>query len=134
MKLTIGKLAKQANVTIETIRHYQRKGLLDEPEKPQSGFRHYPADAISKLHFIKRAQQAGFTLKEISTLLSLDNEHCQDVQKLAEHKRQQIDEQLRDLTILRDVLDGLVKSCKQDQSAQHCSIIDAFSNHIDSES
>jgi MerR family mercuric resistance operon transcriptional regulator len=134
MKLTIGKLAKQANVTIETIRHYQRKGLLDEPAKPQSGFRHYPAEAISKLHFIKRAQQAGFTLKEISTLLSLDNEHCQDIQKLAEQKCQAIDEQLKDLTILRDVLDGLVKSCKRDKSTQHCSIIDAFSNHIDSES
>jgi len=134
MKLTIGKLAKQANVTIETIRHYQRKGLLDEPVKPQSGFRHYPSEAISKLRFIKRAQQAGFTLKEISSLLSLDNEHCQDVQKLAEQKRQQIDEQLRDLTVLRDLLDGLVKSCKQNKSAKHCSIIDAFSNHIDSES
>ncbi len=107
MKLTIGKLAKQANVTIETIRHYQRKGLLNEPAKPQSGFRHYPAEAISKLHFIKRAQQAGFTLKEISTLLSLDNEHCQDIQKLAEQKCQAIDEQLT-LKIRETELSGVM--------------------------
>jgi MerR family mercuric resistance operon transcriptional regulator len=134
MKLTIGKLAKQANVTIETIRHYQRKGLLIEPEKPVSGYRQYPSEAISRLRFIKRAQQSGFTLKEISELLSLDNEHCEDVQKLAEQKRQQIDEQIRDLTALRNVLDGLVKGCEQDQSNQHCYLIDAFSNQTNSKS
>ena len=134
MKLTIGKLAQQANVTIETIRYYQRKGLLDEPEKPATGYRQYPSQAISRLRFIKRAQQAGFTLKEILDLLSLDNEHCQDVQKIAEQKLLQIDQQLNDLTALRNALDILVKSCRQDPSSQHCSLIDAFSNQIDSQS
>ncbi len=128
MKLTIGNLAKQANVTIETIRHYQCKGLLVEPKKPVSGYRQYPVEAIARLRFIKRAKQAGFTLKEILELLSLDSKHCEDVQKLAVQKRQQIDEQLKDLTVLRNVLDGLVKGCQQDQSNQHCSLIDAFSN------
>jgi MerR family mercuric resistance operon transcriptional regulator len=134
MKLTIGKLAKQANVTIETIRHYQRKGLLIEPEKPVSGYRQYSSEAISRLRFIKRAQQAGFTLKEISELLALDNEHCEDVKNLAEQKRQQIDVQIKDLTALRNVLDSLVKGCEKDQSNQHCYLIDAFSNQSNSKS
>ncbi|MFK5949993.1 MAG: Hg(II)-responsive transcriptional regulator [Methylococcales bacterium] len=128
MALTIGKLAKQANVTIETIRYYQRKGLLTEPEKPVMGYRQYPVEVIARIKFIKRAQQSGFTLKEIAELLSLDGKHCEDVQKMAEQKRQQIDEQLRDLTALRNVLDSLVKGCQQDKSTQHCSLIDALSH------
>jgi len=134
MKLTIGKLAKQANVTIETIRYYQRRGLLTEPEKPVSGYRQYPAEAIARIKFIKRAQQSGFTLKEIAELLSLDGEHCEDVQKMAEQKREQIDEQLKNLTALRNVLDSLVKGCQQDQSTQHCSLIDALSDQEDAQS
>ncbi|MEE9395787.1 MAG: Hg(II)-responsive transcriptional regulator [Methylococcales bacterium] len=134
MTLTIGKLAKQANVTIETIRYYQRKGLLNEPEKPVVGYRQYPYEAIARIRFIKRAQQSGFTLKEISELLLLNSEHCQDVQKMAEQKRQQIDEQIKDLTALRNVLDSLVKGCQQTQSTDHCSLIDSLSNQSDSKS
>ncbi|MGZ5054730.1 MAG: MerR family transcriptional regulator [Methylobacter sp.] len=125
--LTIGKLAKQTDVTIETIRHYQRIGLLAEPEKPDSGYRHYPADAVTKIRFIKRAQQAGFTLKEIATLLSLDGVHCADVRQLAEQKCQQIDEQIKDLIVLRQTLDTLVNSCQQTASFERCAILDAFS-------
>lgn len=127
MKLTIGNLAKQAEVTIETIRYYQRIGLLDEPGKPFSGYRHYPANAIARIRFIKRAQQAGFTLKEIAQLLSLDADHCADVRKIAEQKCQQIDAQIKDLMALRNVLDALVKRCQSDSSAEHCSLIDALS-------
>lgn len=128
MTLTIGKLAKQANVTIETIRYYQRKGLLIEPTKPAIGYREYPSEAIFRLRFIKHAQQSGFTLKEIAELLSLDGGHCKDVQQLAEKKRHQIDEQIKDLSALRKVLDNLVKGCQQDQSTHHCSLIDALYN------
>ena len=133
MKLTIGKLAKQSGVTIETIRYYQRKGLLTEPEKPASGYREYPVDTIARIHFIKRAQQSGFNLKEVSELLTLDSGHCADVRKIAEHKLQQIDEQIKNLMALRHVLDSLVKGCQADPSAEHCSLIDALSNHSDSE-
>lgn len=128
MKITIGKLAKQANVTIETIRYYQRKGLLTEPVKPATGYRKYPQEAVARLCFIKRAQQSGFTLKEIAELLSLDGKHCADVQQMAEQKRQQIDNQLKDLTALRNALDTQVKGCQQDNSTDHCSLIDAFSD------
>jgi MerR family mercuric resistance operon transcriptional regulator len=126
MKLTIGKLAKQANVTIETIRYYQRKGLLDEPIKPATGYRLYSSEAIFKIQFIKRAQLCGFALKEIAELLSMDSGHCTDIQKMAEQKRQQIDDQISDLTALRNVLDGLIKGCQNNTSVEHCSLIDTF--------
>ncbi len=125
--LTIGKLAKQTQVTIETIRHYQRIGLLTEPAKPDSGYRSYPADAIDRIHFIKRAQQAGFTLKEIATLLSLDGAHCADVQQLARQKCQQLDRQIKDLKALRQILGSLVNDCKQTAASARCAILDAFS-------
>lgn len=126
--LTIGKLAKQTEVTIETIRHYQRIGLLTEPEKPDSGYRCYSNDAITRIRSIKRAQQAGFTLKEIATLLSLDGAHCADIRQLAEQKCQQIDQQIMDLTALRQVLGTLVNDCQQTASSARCAILDAFSD------
>ncbi len=131
MQLTIGKLAIQAEVTIETIRYYQRIGLLAEPEKPSNGYRLYTSDATNRIRFIKRAQQAGFTLKEIAELLSFDGSHCSDVQKIAEHKCQQIDTQIKDLTALRNVLDSLVKRCQADASTERCSLIDALSTTRD---
>lgn len=127
MKLTIGHLAKNAEVTIETIRYYQRKGLLKEPDKPTDGYRQYPIEVIARIRFIKSAQQAGFTLKEISELLSLDGSRCDDVQKLAEQKRQQIDDQIIGLISLRNGLDNLIKGCQVNSSTEHCSLIDSFS-------
>lgn len=127
MTLTIGKLAKQANVTIETIRYYQRIGLLNEPIKPATGFRLYPSAAIARIQFIKRAQRSGFSLKEISELLSLESGHCTDVRYIAEQKRQQIDNQIKHLTALRNVLDGLVKGCQTEPFSERCGLIDALS-------
>lgn len=126
--LTIGKLAKQTEVTVETIRHYQRIGLLVEPDKPNSGYRQYSADAITNIRFIKRAQQAGFTLKEIATLLSLDGSHCADVRQLAELKCQQIDQHIKSLTALRQALDSLVNTCQQTDSSARCAILDVFND------
>ena len=131
MSFTIGKLAKQAEVTIETIRYYQRIGLLDEPGKSRSGYRHYPPDAIARIRFIKRAQQAGFTLKEIAELLSLDSTHCAEVRKIAEQKCQQIDVQIKDLMALRQLLNNLVKGCQSDSSKAYCSLIEALSKDSD---
>ncbi len=127
MKLTIGKLAKQANVTIETIRYYQRKCLLDKPTKPTTGYRQYPLEAIARIQFIKRAQSCGFALKEIMELISMESDHCLDVQKMAEQKRQQVDNQIKDLLALRTVLDNLVKGCKNNSSKEHCSLIETLS-------
>ena len=124
--LTIGKLAKQTDVTIETIRHYQRIGLLSEPEKPHSGYRCYSADEVIRIRFIKRAQQAGFTLKEIVALISLEGKDCAIVRQLAEQKCRQIDEKIKDLSALRQALGNLVNNCQQAASSTHCAILDAF--------
>lgn len=129
MPLTIGKLAKRAGVTIETIRYYQRKGLLEEPRKPATGYRQYPKQAISRIRFIKRAQQTGFTLKEILELLTLDSGHCQDVQELATAKLTQIENQIQDLTRLQKVLQELVSGCVSNESGERCSLIDSLSQH-----
>jgi len=132
--LTIGKLATQTEATIETIRHYQRTGLLAEPDKPDSGYRCYSAVAVTRIRFIKRAQQAGFTLKEIAALLSLDGMHCADVRQLAEQKCRQIDQQIKDLTALRQVLVTLVNGCQQTASFERCAILDAFSGDVSTKS
>jgi MerR family mercuric resistance operon transcriptional regulator len=70
--LTIGALARQGGVNVETVRYYQRRGLLQEPPKPRHGFRRYPTKSVQRVHFIKRAQSLGFTLEEIQGLLGLD--------------------------------------------------------------
>ena len=75
---TISKLAKEANVGVETVRFYERKGLLEQPIKPIQGYRQYTEQALSRLLFIKRAQYLGFTLAEISSLLILSASNCED--------------------------------------------------------
>lgn len=124
--LTIGKLARQTQVTIETIRYYQRIGLLTEPHKPAEGYRIYSADTVARLGFIRRAQQLGFTLKEIGSLLLLDGNRCEDVRQIAIQKCLQIDEKIQDLTALRQALEGLVNNCQQTAPVAHCAILDAF--------
>jgi len=128
MKLTIGNLAKQAEVTVETIRYYQRIGLLDEPEKPDSGYRCYLPDSIAKIRFIKRAQQSGFTLKEITELIALNSGHCDDVRKIAEQKLVRINQQISALIMLRNELDQLVKGCQRGVSTNRCSLIDTLAS------
>lgn len=130
MSLTIGKLAQFAHVNVETIRYYQRVGLLKEPSKPMIGYREYPVTYIARIHFIKHAQQLGFTLKEIVKLLSLDDHHCDDVRQFAEQKRTQIESQTHNLNAMHEILDHLIEACLKQHSTEHCSIIDAlFDKH-----
>ena len=103
-------------------------------DKPATGYRHYPPQAIARIRFIKRAQHSGFSLKEISELLSLDSGHCEDIQKMAELKHKQINQQIRDLTALRSVLEQLIQGCQDDQSTEHCSLINALSNQSNTHS
>ena len=119
-KLTIGKVAHEANVNVETIRYYQRIGLLAEPAKPMYGFRYYPLETIERIRFIKRAQQLGFSLKDIEDLLALGDGHCDDVEKIAEQKYNQILVQIRDLTRLKKVLGTLIKDCQANKPGSNC--------------
>lgn len=124
--LTIGYLARAAGVNIETVRYYQRFGLIDEPPKPASGFRVYPKETIDRILFIRRAKELGFSLKEIAELLQLGDGHCEDVRQRAEEKQAHIDEQIKDLRRLRKTLDKLIKACQSDSDPAHCPIVETL--------
>lgn len=126
-KLTIGFLAKAADVNIETVRYYQRIGLITEPDKPLQGFRVYPTETLKRIKFIKRAQQLGFSLSEIAELLRLGEGNCTDVRQRAEDKRNNIDKQINDLTTLRATLTQLINSCQSEDGNQHCAIVETLS-------
>ena len=125
-KLTIGRLANLVGVNVETIRYYQRVGLIDEPAAPLKGFRQYPVKTAENIIFIKRAQQLGFSLKEIAELLKIGDGHCSDVRDRAKIKRNKIDEQIRDLQLLRDTLDKLISECNSGLNNQHCPIVETL--------
>lgn len=121
--LTIGKLAAQAGVNVETIRYYQRRGLLDEPKKPIGGYRRYSSDTSKRLRFIKRAQGLGFSLDEVAGLLQLDAAGaCAETRALATHKLALIDEKLAELRAVRKGLASLVVKCAG-ESNRPCPII-----------
>lgn len=129
--LTIGKLADQAGVSVETVRYYQRLGLISEPEKPRQGYRHYPLDTVSRLAFIKRAQQLGFTLGEIAELLDMGRGSCDEVRGRAEQKRASVEAQIRDLSALRDTLDDLIHRCNSGSDDLGCPIIESLTHPRD---
>ena len=103
--LTIGRLAVEAGVNVETIRYYQRRALLPAPDKPTQGHRRYAGDAVKRVRFIKRAQALGFTLEEIGSLLALDEARARaETRNLAAHKLQAIEDKLADLKTVRQAL------------------------------
>ena len=126
-ELTIGRLADEAGVNVETIRYYQRRGLMAEPDKPTGGHRRYDPDAIKRVRFIKRAQVLGFTLDEVGSLLELDEAHaCADTRDLAANKLQVIEGKLADLKAMRKALSALLLQCDAGGKDDRCPIIDAL--------
>jgi MerR family transcriptional regulator, mercuric resistance operon regulatory protein len=126
-ELSIGLLAGQAGVNVETIRYYQRRGLLPEPAKPESGHRRYPPDTVKRVRFIKRAQALGFTLEEIAGLLELDDARaCAQTRELAARKRELIEGKLADLAAMRKALSKLMQQCDAKGAAASCPIIHAL--------
>lgn len=127
-QLSIGSLARAAGVNVETIRYYQRRGLLDEPSKPLGGHRRYTASAATRVRFIKRAQQLGFTLEEIKDLLLLeDGQSCRETRMLAEHKLDLIEKRIADLSRMRRLLKGLIAECVEGKRPRSCPIIATLS-------
>jgi MerR family mercuric resistance operon transcriptional regulator len=124
--LTIGQLAKAAGVNVETIRYYERQGLIDQPPKPSEGFRRYPESALDRIRFIKRAQELGFSLKEIAHLLVLSTAPCGEVQALAEEKLAGVQAKMADLQRLEQVLQDLLAQCRTNPDESHCPIIEAL--------
>jgi len=110
--LTIGVFAKAAGVNVETIRFYQRKGLLLEPDKPYGSIRRYGEADVTRVRFVKSAQRLGFSLDEIAELLRLeDGTHCEEASSLAEHKLKDVREKMADLARMEAVLSELVCAC-----------------------
>ena len=125
--LTIGAFAKIAKVNVETIRFYQRKGLLLEPGKPFGGIRRYGETDVRRVRFVKSAQRLGFSLDEIADLLRLeDGTHCEAASSLAEHKLQDVRVKLADLTRMESVLSELVCACHTLKGNVSCPLIAAL--------
>lgn len=127
--LRTGEVAAQAGVNVQTLRYYERRGLLQEPERRASGYREYPAETVQLIRFIKRAQEIGFTLIEIDDLLRLraDQESaCAEVRSAAEAKMQDIEQRIRHLRAMKRALGMLVASCATQGAPRHCPILEAL--------
>lgn len=122
--LTIGTFAKAAGVNLETIRFYQRKGLLPEPDKPYGSIRHYDETDVKRVRFVKSAQQLGFSLDEVAVLLRLeDGTHCEEAGSLAEQKLKDVRKKLADLVRMESALSDLVCACHAMKGHVSCPLI-----------
>ena len=127
--LSIGQVARESGVGVETVRFYERQGLMGEPERKASGYRQYDPEAVSVLRFIRRAKALGFTLKEIKGLLALRFDAAakrSDVRRQAGAKLADIEEKIRDLQRMRDALLRLVDICHGDGPAKGCPTLEAL--------
>jgi len=127
---TVGQLAKNAAVNVETVRYYERRGLLPKPARSGSKYRQYTEKDVTRLVFIRRAKELGFTLREISELLSLrldDETTCGDVKKLSVQKLSDVEKKITDLQSIKEKLEELVRLCDQENAATNeCPILGAL--------
>ncbi len=124
--MTIGEVAERAGVNVQTVRYYERRGLLSEPPRSQSGYRQYKPEVVTRIQFIKRAQLLGFSLIEIIELLSLrvsSGTNCDEVLRKAEAKRQEIDRKIVALDEMRRSLDRLIRACESREPTEECPIL-----------
>ncbi len=130
MKLTVGQLAKETGINLETVRYYENIGLLPEPKRTESGYRIYDETDIKRLIFINRAKELGFTLKETKELFELKIESektCGDVKRLATNKITDIEQKINDLLKIKNVLQKLVSKCTNEEiTTDECPILEAI--------
>jgi MerR family mercuric resistance operon transcriptional regulator len=127
--LTISGLAAAAEVSIETVRYYQRRGLLHQPARPPGGVRRYANADVGQLRFIKRAQAMGFTLEEIRSLIKLRaQDACRATRALAVSKLRMIDTKISELQQLREELAQLVAACDANAGESHCPVIERLTH------
>lgn len=127
--LLIGQLAKESDVNITTIRYYERRGLMPEPERRESGYRVYPPESVTRLRFIKHAQTLGFVLTEIEEMLALrvdSTASCDEVKHRTKKKVKQIDEKIRSLEQMRNALTRLMAVCDSRSATDECPILEAL--------
>jgi len=124
---TVGQLAQAAEVNVETIRYYQRIGLLPVPDRTYGSIRRYFETDLKRVCFIKRAQALGFSLEEVALLLELsDGKHCTETKELAEKKLDLVKTKIDDLAAIRKSLQGLVAQCAKGSRGYGCPIIDTL--------
>ena len=124
--MRIGELARSVGVNVETIRYYQRIGLLNVPEKPYGSMRSYNDLELQRLRFIRRAQQLGFSLEDIRELLALSSADCERVENLATEKLNQVNTKLRQLRRIQSVLAKTIEQCAGRKGNQPCPIIETL--------
>src|SRR5262249_51755411 len=132
---TIGELAKQAKVHVETLRYYERRGLIPMPRRTVSNYRVYSSENLRQVKFIKQAQGLGFSLKEIKKLLALratPRARCADVRTYAAHKIESIDEKIRSLARMRKTLEKLIAECSADGPVTQCPILESLDSQSSS--
>src|SRR5438128_2332712 len=127
--LTIGQVARRAAIGIETVRFYERQGLIEEPARKESGYRQYPEDVVARLRFIKRAKELGFSLKEIKELLALrvDPETtCGEIKQRAKAKIADVEARIKALQRIKKALLKVTTSCQGRGPTSECPILDAL--------
>ena len=127
--LTIGRVAHSAGLAIDTVRYYEREGLLEKPARSASGYRHYRPDVVARLRFIRQAKDLGFSLSEIKELLALrvtPGTSCGDVRAHAEHKIADVDRRLASLKRVRGALVKLASACSGKGPVSQCPILEAL--------
>lgn len=129
--LTIGQAAKRVGVSVDTIRFYEKRGLIEQPPKADRRVRRYEEGVVSRLAFIKDAQQLGFSLREIQELLNLHGDSatdCDQIRALALEKKQEVTEKIATLESMNAVLDRLISDCPRSGNLDRCSIIRALTS------
>jgi MerR family mercuric resistance operon transcriptional regulator len=123
------ELAGRAGVNTETLRYYERRGLLEQPPRTLGGYRDYPVSAVGLLRFVKLAQELGFTLDEVEELLHLDGggpDSCEAARALAGHRRDDLAERIADLQRMHDSLSELVATCDLPRADRRCALLEAI--------
>ena len=126
--MKIGSLARQAGVGVETVRFYEREGLIEQPPKPNGGgFRVYPREAVQRIRFIRQAQELGFSLRETSELVALKaiaSSDCADVRDRARTKLEDVHQKIEQLGVIKGALEQLIEACPGEGALRSCSIIE----------
>jgi len=125
--LNIGQVAKRTGVTVETVRFYEKQGLIAAPQRSETGYRQYPPETVKRVRFIQHAKEVGFTLKDIGELLALRREpgtSCADIKLRATQKIEAVDQKIRDLKRIRDALARMVMKCSGRGALSKCPILE----------
>jgi len=124
-----GEVAAQAEVNVQTLRYYERRGLLPEPERQKSGYRVYGPDAVRTVRFVKRAQELGFGLRDAQALLALAGggpPSCDAARELAREKIAELDRRIADLSAMRASLDRLAATCEKPRGQRECPLLESI--------